>query len=298
MRLLLALLALACALPAAAGVVVSREFDSPALKRKWTYAVYLPEGYDTSALRYPVLYLLHGNGGGLYDWVNLGRIQQTADALIERGDMPPAIIVMPDADSTWYVDRKEKMETAVIQDLVGDAERTFRAIRARNGRVVAGLSMGGYGALRFVLKYPEMFAAAALLSPAIYDPEPPQSSSVRRAAVFGAPEFDPQVWKQLNYPALWDAFLAKKIAVPMYINSGDDDDFFIEAEAVRLYSLLRKNGQPAELRIVDGAHRWAVWESTIGDALRHVFRYSARPAVAASDASKEAATDAKRQKSR
>ncbi len=294
MRLLLAVLALALALPATAGVVVSREFDSPALQRKWTYAVYLPDGYETSTLQYPVLYLLHGHNGGLYDWANLGHIQQTADALTASGDMPPAIIVMPDAGSSWYVDRKEKMETAVIRDLVGDVQRTFRAIDARKGRLIAGLSMGGYGSLRFALKYPEMFAAAALLSPAIYDPEPPQSSGARRAGVFGAPEFDAQVWKELNYPALWDAFLAKKIAVPLYINSGDDDDYFIEAEATRLYSLLRKNGQPAELRIVDGPHRWPVWESTIGDAMRYVFRYAARPAIPP----KDAARDAQQRKSR
>ena len=236
-----------------------------------------------------MLYLLHGHGQDLYSWVNFGHIQPTADGLIAHGEIPPAIIVMPDAGMTWFVDRKEKMETAVIQDLVGDVQRTFRVIDDRKGRVVAGLSMGGYGALRFVLKYPEMFAAAGLLSPAIYDTQPPQASGARRAGVFGAQEFDAQVWKELNYPALWDAFLAKKIAVPMYINSGDDDDFFIEAEATRLYSLLRKNGQPAELRIVDGAHRWPVWESTIGDAMRYVFRYTARPALV---------TDAKARKSR
>ncbi len=296
--LLLAALALTFSLPAAASAVLSREFDSPALQRKWTYAVYLPDGYETSTLQYPVLYLLHGHNGGLYDWANLGHIQQTADALIARGDMPPAIIVMPDAGSTWYVDRKEKMETAVIQDLVGDVQRSFRVIDARKGRLIAGLSMGGYGSLRFALKYPEMFAAAALLSPAIYDPEPPPSSGARRAGVFGAPEFDARVWKELNYPALWDAFLAKKIAVPLYINSGDDDDYFIEAEATRLYSLLRKNGQPAELRIVDGPHRWPVWESTIGDAMRYVFRYAARPAIPAMDAPIHAPIDAKRRKSR
>lgn len=294
MRLLFAFLALALCLPATAGVVVSREFDSPALERKWTYAVYLPDGYDTSTLRYPVLYLLHGNGGEKYDWVNLGHIQQTADALIAHGDIPPTIIVMPDAGSSWYVDRKEKMETAVIHDLVGDAEHNFRAIGARNGRLVAGLSMGGYGALRFALKYPEMFASAALLSPAIYDPEPPHNSGARKVGVFGAQDFDAQVWKELNYPALWDAFLAKKIAVPMYINSGDDDAFFIEAEATRLYELLRKNGQPAELRIVDGSHGWEVWESTIGDALQYIFRFSARPAASAPEPSK----DAKARKSR
>jgi S-formylglutathione hydrolase FrmB len=288
-RLLLVALALAFSLPAAASIVITREFDSAALQRKWSYAVYLPDGYETSNLKYPVLYLLHGHNQDLYAWVNFGHIQPTADALIAHGEMPPAIIVMPDAGVSWFVDRKEKMETAVIQDLLGDVQHTFRVIEARNGRVIAGLSMGGYGALRFVLKYPEMFAAAGLLSPAIYDTEPPQASGARRASVFGAPEFDAQVWKELNYPALWDTFLAKKIAVPMYINSGDDDDFFIEAEATRLYSLLRKNGQPAELRIVDGAHRWPVWESTIGEAMRYVFRYAARPALA---------TDAKARKSR
>jgi S-formylglutathione hydrolase FrmB len=288
-RLLFIALALAFALPAAASSVVTREFDSAALQRKWSYAVYLPDGYETSNLNYPVLYLLHGHGQDLYAWTNFGHIQPTADELIVHGEIPPAIIVMPDAGMTWYVDRKEKMETAVIRDLVGDVQQTFRVIDDRKGRVIAGLSMGGYGALRFVLKYPEMFAAAGLLSPAIYDSEPPQNSGARRAGVFGAAEFDAQVWKELNYPALWDAYLAKKVAVPMYINSGDDDDFFIEAEATRLYSLLRKNGQPAELRIVDGAHKWPVWESTIGDAMRYVFRYAARPALV---------TDAKARKSR
>lgn len=276
----LALIALlAVSVPAFAGTVVAREFKSQALNRPWSYAVYMPTDYETSNLRYPVMYLLHGNGGNLYDWVNSGHIQSTADALIASGEIPPAIIVMPDAGSTWFVDRKEKMETAVIQDLIPDVEKHFRTVNARNGRLIGGLSMGAYGALRFSLKYPEMFAAAALLSPAVYDPEPPESSSARRVGVFGWPDYDAEVWKSLNYPTLWDAYLAKKTPVPMYINSGDDDDFFIESEAARLYSLLRRNKQPAELRIVNGAHNWTVWESTIGDALSYVFRYSTRPVL-------------------
>src|SRR5262245_16564451 len=249
-RALFALVALVVmlvgALPAFASVVIAREFDSPALGRKWTYAVYLPSGYDTSNLRYPVLYLLHGHGGGLYDWVIQGHIQSTTDALIASGDMPQAIIVMPDAGTTWYVDGQEKMETAVIRDLIPDVERQFRTLTARSGRLVGGLSMGGYGALRFSLKYPEMFAAAALLSPAIHDPEPPERSSARRAGVFGSREFDPAVWRSLNYPALWDAYLAKKTPVPMYVASGDDDEYYIESESAKFYALLRKNNQPGE----------------------------------------------------
>jgi S-formylglutathione hydrolase FrmB len=273
----LALLALAAASTAAAGTIVVREFQSAALGRAWSCNVYLPTGYEASELRYPVLYLLHGNGGDHNDWPKRGRIQATADALIAAGEIPPAIIVMPAAGTSWFVDRKEKMETAVIRDLIPEVERSFRALGVREGRLIGGLSMGGYGALRFSLKYPEMFAAAALLSPAVYTPEPPEGSSARRAAAFGAPAFDAALWQSLNYPALWQAYLAKQMPVPMYINSGDDDEFFIESAATELYTLLRRNRQPAELRIVDGAHAWPLWESTIGDALRYVFRYAAQP---------------------
>lgn len=271
----LALLSLAA--QATAGNIFTREFKSKALGRQWSYAVYLPTGYETSTLRYPVLYLLHGNDGNLNQWPALGHIQAAMDALSASGEVPQAIVVMPDAGTTWYVDRKEKMETAVLEDLIPDVERQFRAVTTRSGRLIAGLSMGGYGALRFALKYPEKFAAAALLSPAIYEPVPPEGSSARQVGVFGAPEFDAAVWQSMNYPALWEAYAAKKTPVPMYINSGDDDEYRIEFEAAKLYALLRKNDQPAELRIVNGAHTWQVWESTCPDALRYIFRFASRP---------------------
>ena len=276
--LFLLVAALLAAVPVVASEIVTREFASSALQRQWAYEVYQPSQYQASQQSYPVLYLLHGNAGTRRDWVERGKIQRTADALIASGDIPPAIIVMPDAGVTWFVDRSDKMETALIRDLIPDVEQNFRALTRREGRLIGGLSMGGYGSLRFVLKYPEMFAAAALLSPAIYDPVPPKNSSARRVPPFGGAQFDEQAWRSLNYPTLWDAYLARKLPVPMYINSGDDDEFMIEAEATRLYSLLRANGQPAELRIVDGAHSWTVWESTIGEALKYIFRYSAKPA--------------------
>jgi len=272
-----ALLAMGLASPLRAGSIITREFASPTLARSWSYALYLPNGYTATRLRYPVLYLLHANGGSLYDWVNGGGIQATADGLIAGGEIPPCLIVMPDAGTSWYVDRKEQMETALIRDLIPDVERNFRALTVRAGRLLAGMSMGGYGAMRFGLKYPELFAAAALLSPAIYNPEPPTNSSARFVGVFGSPEFDVAVWKALNYPALWDAYLAKQTPVPMYLVSGDDDELYIEAEATLFYSLLRRHRQPAELRIVDGGHAWPVWQSTIGDALKYIFRFAAQP---------------------
>ena len=270
------------ATPAIAGSIEAAEFNSPALKRNWTYNVYLPTGYDAnSKLRYPVMYLLHGNDGVRNDSPVKGNLLQTVDQLVQTGQIPPAIIVMPDAGTTWYVDLKENMETAFFSDFMPHIEKKYRTLNTRDGRVIGGLSMGGYGALRYVLKYPEKFQAAALLSPAIYNPEPPADSSARFVKVFAEPNTDgaysKTVWQSYNYPVLWDQFLAKKINVPMYINSGDDDEFMIESEATQLYSLLRKNKQPAELRIVNGKHEWPVWESTVGDALKYVFRTVRRP---------------------
>lgn len=265
-------------LPALAGTIVRHEFDSAVLKRKFVANVYLPDGYDTSKLRYPVFYLLHGNSGDENDWPVKGGLQKTADALIASGAVPPVVIVMPAAGSTWYVDRKEAMETAFLKDVMPEFEKKYRVFNDRAGRVIGGLSMGGYGALRFALKYPELFQSAALLSPAIYAPEPPENSSARRVGVFGADKYDPQIWIGLNYPTLIDGFLAKNIKLPMYINSGDDDEFQIEYHATMLYSRLRAAKQPAELRIVDGAHVWPVWESTIGDAMKYIFQTVKRPA--------------------
>ncbi|CAM3398994.1 hypothetical protein DEDE109153_15250 [Deinococcus deserti] len=206
-----------------------------------------------------------------------GNVKQHADRLIGKGEMPPTIIVMPSANTTWYVDRKKKMESAFINELIPHVDRTYSTIAKRDGRMIGGLSMGGYGTVRFVMKYPELFRSAAALSPAIYDPEVPSSSSARRVGVFGASEFDPAVWTELNYPKLLPGFLSKKIQVPMYINSGDDDVFLIHKDATNLYERLRMNGQPAQLRIVEGGHAWDVWESTISDAMKYMASFVSRP---------------------
>jgi len=282
--LALALLAWLPAAPACAGTVLAAQLHSALLGRDLAYNIYLPDGYEDGRLRYPVLYLLHGNGADRDEWVRQGHIRDTADALIASGAIPPAIIVMPGAGASWYVDLREMMESAFFDELMPHVESSYRALGTRDARVIAGLSMGAYGALRYALEYPERFQAAALLSPAIYSPEPPPNSSARQAGVFtraGEPgRFDPAVWQAWNYPALWDSFVRKHIALPIYLMAGDDDEFGTWAEAARLYERLRSSGQPCELRIVDGHHDWAVWSAGIGEALQYIFRTVRRPAPA------------------
>jgi enterochelin esterase-like enzyme len=254
---------------ARAGTVYSVEFFSPSLVRNWTYTVYLPEGYDNSELKYPVVYLLHGNGGNHNDWVINGKIEITLDRMISSGEIPPVITVTADVGTGWYVDRKEKFESAFIKDLIPEIDSRFRTVADRSGRFLAGFSMGGYGTLRFALIYPELFCAAGLINPALYDPEPPESSSARKVGIFGDP-YDGDIWKSLNYPVYLETFIKKNTKLPIYIICGDDDYFNIELHSTLLYEKLRKAGQPAELRIYNGGHTWEFASERIGEVLKYM----------------------------
>ena len=267
-KIILLLLLISASL-AQASTVHSVEFFSPHLDRIWTYTVYLPDGYENSDLNYTVVYFLHGNGGNENDWIINGDIQSTLDKMIAAGEIPPVIGITPEAGTTWYVDRKENIESAFINDLIPEIDENYRTIAERQGRVITGFSMGGYGSLRFALIYPELFCAAGLLSPAIYVPEPPKTSSATKVGVFGDP-YDSEVWKSLNYPEYIEEFLRKNINLPIYIVSGDDDYFNIELASVLIYEELREAGHPAELRIYNGGHNWEFAKERIGEILKYI----------------------------
>jgi enterochelin esterase-like enzyme len=277
LRSVLVLLAAASA-QAFASTVSSRSFHSGALARDWNYMIYLPTGYRQDGARLPVLYLLHGNNGNANDWLTQGHLQNAADALIERKDIPPVAIVMPQGGTDWYVDRKEHMETAFFNDLLPEIEARYAVSTQRGGRMIGGVSMGGFGALRYALTRPELFCGALLLSPAIYANEPPRASAARHVGVFGDRQFDPQVWHDLNYPAQWDHYMSRPYRLPMFIASGDDD-LSIQADASKLYTHLRLAGNPAALRIVEGGHSWDVWSALLPAALKYTLSCVKPPAV-------------------
>jgi enterochelin esterase-like enzyme len=269
--LLLAALMLLAHAGALAGEVFLETFRSQAIGRDYKYTVYLPDSYKTDQKRYPVLYLLHGAGGDENEWVAKGGLRETMDALIARRLIKPMVVVMPGHTAAWWVDgAKEKGETALLKEVLPHAEGRYRIDAVRGNRLIAGLSAGGFGALNLVMKYPQMFAAAAILSPAIYDPVPPQhSSGVRQPPFQKDGAFDPALWKSLNYVTHIDGYKKSGTVVPLYINSGDHDTFGIALQASMLYERLRLHQPDAvELRIVDGDHEWMVWRDTLGDALQ------------------------------
>ena len=251
-------------------VMENQEFQSSALDRAWNYTIYLPPGYETDQRAYPVVYLLHGYGGNHTNWVRLGDAAFTADSLTHIGELPPTIIVMPDGRNSWYVNSEPDggfgaMETAMVEDLVGHVDATYRTIANRRGRMIAGLSMGGYGALHLAFKYPDLFGAAASLSGAFSREEPERQDLFSPA--FGDP-FDPDRWAAENPFRFIQDVKASGLRLPVYLTVGDDDGPWLYTGAVEFYRDLQEAEMPAELRITDGAHTWAVWDTALAETLK------------------------------
>jgi len=255
-------------------------FPSAALGREYRLTVYLPDGYDTGSARYSTLYLLHGANGDEKEWVEKGEARASLDRLIGTGEIPPMVVVMPGHTNGWWSDgNKEKGETALLKEVLPFVERTWRVIPAKRGRLVAGNSAGGFAAINMVLKYPDLFAAAAALSPAIYTPLPPETSSARKNHPFQLDgRFDPASWERLNWPNWFEGYKAQAIRVPLYINAGDWDRFDIAYHAAVLYQKFREI-QPriTVFRVVPGDHEWPVWAATFPEAARFIGQYAARP---------------------
>jgi esterase/lipase superfamily enzyme len=146
---------------------LQQEFlESSAAKVRVSYFVYTPPEYSSdSAVRYPVLYWLHGSDGGVRHVVPL--VKRFDDA-IKAARIPAMIVVFPNGlkESMWSdsSDGQFPVETVLIDELIPHVDRTFRTRADRRGRLVEGFSMGGYGAARLAFKYPEMFGAVSILA--------------------------------------------------------------------------------------------------------------------------------------
>ncbi|KIQ69876.1 alpha/beta hydrolase [Wenxinia marina] len=226
------------------------------------------------------MYLLHGSFGNEMDWLRNGNAKAIIDQAIEDGTIPPAVVIMPGSLSWWVDGYNEAAETAFFADLIPHIEATWRVIPEREGRVVGGLSAGGYGTVNFVLEHPDMFAAAAAMSPASYVPQPPETSSGNRHPAYLDAEgnYDPEKWTELNYTAYIDDYMAQDLLVPMFITSGDHDVFDIAYHGAVLYQALREHQPDAvEYRVIDGDHEWAVWQDNLPHALEYVFHHATWP---------------------
>lgn len=190
----------------AGGTATQERFYSEALERDQRALVYLPEGYESSGLDYPVIYLLHGAGGGVNSWY-LSELIPAMDEMISDGLIDPVIVVEPvslqcpapiewrDQGFTywiWHFHANSELignyEDFLVEDVVGWVDTTYRTIAGVEHRWLLGRSAGGHGAMRLALLHPDVFSAASIDSGfmAIADAMLDYAPAIRNAT-FGPP---------------------------------------------------------------------------------------------------------------
>jgi putative tributyrin esterase len=228
--------------------------------------VILPRGYHDSARRYPVLYLLHGHDGGHRNWMERTNLLAYTERL-------PLIIVLPDGANSWYTNSvarpDEKFEDYVATDIPAYVDQNFRTLTFREARYVAGLSMGGYGALKLGLKYPGRFSLSGSFSGALMAATSTSSATVNDA--FGASGSTARAENDL-------VALAGSARIPegtyFYIDCGIADRL-LEANRTVVQAL---SARPLayEYHEVAGAHSWEFWDRRLPVFIRLIEERIAR----------------------
>ncbi|MET0298987.1 MAG: alpha/beta hydrolase family protein [Flavitalea sp.] len=264
------------------GKVIEEQTVKSSIRNKDVkYTIYLPADYETSQRSYPVVYLLHGYTDDNTGWLQFGEINRLADQAIAEGTIPPMIIVMPNADSTFYInsfDGKDKFEDFFVKEFMPSIEKTYRIKAKKQFRGIAGLSMGGYGTLIYSLKYPELFSAAAPLSGAVFVDEDvvkiPQENWKHPFAQLYGPNLSGKARLTKHYNdnsilKLVETIPAEKLKSVRYWIDCGDDDFLIKGNCY-LHIALKEKEIPHEFRVRDGVHNWDYWRSGIIDALAFI----------------------------
>ena len=250
-----------------------RVFQSESLGRPMRYRILLPKGYFQSARSYPVLYLLHGWHGDYQNWSTLTNLAFYAKHV-------PIIIVMPDAGDSWYVDSattpQDKFEQYIIHDLISEVDEHWRTMRVPHRRAIAGLSMGGYGAVNLALKHPGMFGVAGSISGALNAalPELGQRVDLKPSLdrAFGAA--NSKTREQNDVYQL--ASNAKPESAPyLFIDCGNNDETFLEPNR-RFAAMLSQKKFAYEYHEFPGEHSWQYWDKRLPSLLKVVEQHIAR----------------------
>ncbi|MGM0580836.1 MAG: alpha/beta hydrolase [Bacteroidota bacterium] len=266
--------------------------SSPALKseildREMPYSVYLPDSYEKSNRSYPVLYLLHGMWGDHTDWVNKGEVNRIASKLIKSGEIPEMIIIMPDGLTDAFYnnnyDESVKWEDFFYEEFIPAIEDNYRIVKNRSNRAIAGLSMGGYGALYHAITHKELFEACYAMSAAVLEIEPndkaPRNSDFNRK--LWGPDNEagvPENFKKHSVQEIiksMDTYKAPnpnnegKVAMPAITLDCGDDDFLLK-QNTNLTHIMKEKKIPFELRVRDGGHTWEYWRTGLDLGLKFV----------------------------
>lgn len=278
-RLAAAIASLLVAVPAAAqGIgIVERHLSaaSPTLDHPVVFSVYRPTLAPADGSRWPVVYLLEGRPG-LSDWLDQGFVTDVIDRAISKGDIPPSLVVMAAAPFSWYVDNKDGqglVATALTRDLIAAVDARYPTAACREGRAVAGLSMGGYGAALFALERPETYAAGLSFAGAIAPPIAAHDKDrLARAdafydGVFGRPLDRDRFNDNTLFAKLHEAAARPGPKPALFLAAGESDRGGLLLSTTRLHVELQRAGFETALRIGPGQHDWPTWRRQLAEGL-------------------------------
>lgn len=254
-------------------------FTSSVLGYDVHYSLYLPPDYARTEKRYPVLYLLHGYTGDHASWIKQGEINKIMDSGIAKGEIEPMIIIIPDGKYYWYINdyqSKARYEDFMFREFLPFIDETYKTLPDREHRAVAGLSMGGYGALVWAMHHPDKFSYSIALSASMFTEEGLAKMADQlykyMSLLYGAPQAkgkeritqhfmdnNPLEMARSNSP---DSLKAVK----WFIDCGNQDQ--LSSVNKELHDILNNRNIDHIYHARDGRHDWAFWREGIYQGLR------------------------------
>lgn len=262
----------------AQGRIDCSSFNSQILGRAVRYCVMLPPDYGTTAdKRYPVLYFLHGLGENEQTLLRSGGWGLIEDLRHDHkvGDF---LMVAPEGRGSFFINAAgghDRYSDFLLSELIPYIETHYRVIRERKARGVTGLSMGGYGALRFAFARPELFGSVSAQSPALITESPREMDADFRDAgplaqllssVFGNP-IDIPHWNQNNPFQLLRKNQAEIRSQAIYINCGQQDEYGFAEGTETLHKQLMAERIRHEFHLYPGGHNAEYFYSHLGETI-------------------------------
>ena len=267
---LLALLLAGAATAASAARVDTLAIPSAAMRKTCRAAVVLPASYaKNKKARYPVLYLLHGAYGNFRDWLTQTPDKQLLHRLADQYNL---IIVNPEGETaSFYLDSpvspNSQFETYLTREVLPKIDQTYRTVADRKGRVIAGLSMGGHGALYLSARHPDLYCAAGSMSGALdlrsvnrkLSPEAVAQRAQLFAPILGSETDNADRFVANSVVSLVD--LMQRNHLPLIIDCGVDDGLLEINREVHRRLLYNHTAHDYTER--PGGHTWDYWQEAL-----------------------------------
>jgi enterochelin esterase-like enzyme len=281
-------LVLSCCLSFAQGRVDCSALTSKIVHRDVRYCVMLPPDYEKeSSKKYPVLYFLHGLGENEQTLLRSGGWGLIED-LRQQHKVGDFLMVAPEGWDSFFInsaDGRDRYSDFFLTEFLPYIESHYRVIRDRKARGVTGLSMGGYGALRFAFARPDLFGSVTAQSAALITESPQELNVDLRSAgpfarllgkAFGDPVNVPH-WQQNNPFHLAQKNQIQIKTLVIYMNCGQQDEYGFADGAKRMHKQLLAEGVRHEFHLYPGGHNADYFLSHMGETMEFHWRAFSKP---------------------